>query len=103
MGLFKSATGSVGCLPVSRNSSLLTWGRAGSCTTGPAPEGGGMNMVERVSHATPGLGAKAFGKGTAASAPAAPASDKGPAATHKRLKTPATQHAFVANLAMIAL
>src|SRR5215213_8003342 len=42
MGLLRSATRSVGCLPVTRNSSFETYGRAGSCMTGPGPLGGGM-------------------------------------------------------------
>src|SRR6516164_7400973 len=43
MGLLRSATRSVGCRPVTRNSSFETYGRAGSCRTGPAPLAGEIN------------------------------------------------------------
>src|SRR5580765_3350479 len=86
MGLFRSATGSVGCRPVSRNSSLLTNGCARSCVTGPAPDCGGVKAVERVIHATPGLGAKALGKEAGATA-----ADEG---ATPRQSMPKTLHAF---------
>ena len=37
MGLSGAATAAVGCFPVTRNSSLETCGRVGSCITGPGP------------------------------------------------------------------
>src|SRR5437868_1645798 len=40
MGLFGSPTAIVGCRPVRRNSSLVTWGTVGSRATGPGPDGG---------------------------------------------------------------
>src|SRR5580700_1843039 len=43
IGLLRSATCSVGCLPDTRNSSFETYGRAGSCSTGPAPCAGAIN------------------------------------------------------------
>ena len=61
MGLFRSATRSVGCLPVTRNSSFETYGRAGSCSTGPGPLAGGMNKRLYAYQPTFGLGAKLGG------------------------------------------
>src|ERR1700694_4658029 len=52
MGLLRSATRSVGCFPVTRNSSFETYGRAGSCSTGPAPLAGGMNKRLYAYHPT---------------------------------------------------
>src|ERR1700681_548869 len=43
IGLVRSATRSVRCFPVTRNSSFETYGWAGSCSTGPGPLAGGMN------------------------------------------------------------
>jgi hypothetical protein len=50
MGLLRSATCSVGCRPLTRNSSFETNGRAGSCITGPAPCAGEMNSREYAYH-----------------------------------------------------
>src|SRR5258708_6449795 len=61
MGLLRSATRSVGCLPVTRNSSFETYGRAGSCCRGPAPLAGGMKMRLYAYHPTLELGAKLGG------------------------------------------
>src|ERR1700686_1842714 len=61
MGLLRSATRSVGCFPVTRNSSFETYGFAGSCRTGPAPLGGGMNRRLYAYHPTPASGAKLGG------------------------------------------
>src|SRR5436190_23964094 len=61
MGLSRSASCCVGCLPVARNSSFETYGCAGSCCTGPAPLAGGMNMRLYAYHPTLGLGAKSGG------------------------------------------
>src|SRR5438477_7107231 len=58
IGLLRSANCSVGCLPVTRNSSFETYGRAGSCSTGPAPLAGGMNWRLYAYHPIFGLGAK---------------------------------------------
>src|SRR5258708_40263750 len=52
MGLLRSATRWVGCLPVTRNSSLETYGRLESCTTGPGPLAGGMNKRLYAYHPT---------------------------------------------------
>src|SRR6266700_8226636 len=61
MGLLRSATRSVGCRPVTRNSSFVTYGRAGSCCTGPAPLAGGMNWRLYAYHPILELGAKLGG------------------------------------------
>src|ERR1700688_3833491 len=61
MGLLRSATRSVGCFPVTRNSSFETYGCAGSCCTGPAPLGGGMKRRLYAYHPIPALGAKLGG------------------------------------------
>src|SRR5438874_12770617 len=37
IGFVRSASCSLGCLPVTRNSSFETYGRSGSCCTGPGP------------------------------------------------------------------
>src|SRR5215467_3036903 len=66
MGLLRSATCWVGCLPDTRNSSFGTYGCAGSCCTGPAPLAGGMNMRLYAYHATLGLDAKLGGVPSAA-------------------------------------
>src|SRR5215467_9333669 len=58
MGVLRSASCSVGCLPVTRNSSFETNGCAGSCCTGPAPFAGGMNMRLYAYHPILALGAK---------------------------------------------
>src|SRR6267142_4545396 len=39
----RSANWSVGCRPVTRNSSFVTYGCVGSCCTGPGPLGGEIN------------------------------------------------------------
>src|SRR6266446_1581166 len=57
IGLLRSATRSVGCLPVTRNSSFETYGRAGSCCTGPAPRAGVINKRLYAYHPTLRLGA----------------------------------------------
>src|ERR1035438_6914882 len=61
IGLLRSATRWVGCLPVTRNSSFETYGRAGSCTTGPGPLAGGMNKRLYAYQPTLGSGAKLGG------------------------------------------
>src|ERR1700682_5941157 len=61
MGLLRSATRSVGCFPVTRNSSFETYGRVGSCITGPAPLAGGMNKRLYAYHPIPASGAKLGG------------------------------------------
>src|SRR4029453_5588192 len=66
MGLLRSATVWVGCLPDTRNSSFGTYGCARSCWTGPGPLAGGMNMRLYAYHATLGLGAKLGGVPSAA-------------------------------------
>src|SRR5436309_12369478 len=65
MGLLRSATRWVGCLPVTRNSSFGTYGCAGSCITGPAPLAGGMNRRLYAYHPTLALGAKLGGSAIA--------------------------------------
>src|SRR5216684_6492615 len=59
--LLRSANCSVGCLPVTRNSSFETYGCAGSCCTGPAPLAGGMNWRSYAYHPTLASGAKLGG------------------------------------------
>src|SRR5258706_3099528 len=61
MGLERSATGNVGCLPVMRNSLLLIVGWAGSSATGPAPLKGGFNPPNMTTQPTLGLGEKLGG------------------------------------------
>src|ERR1700716_3099224 len=61
MGLERSATGKVGCLPVRRNSLLLIVGWAGSSATGPAPLKGGFNPPKTTTQPTLGLGEKLGG------------------------------------------
>src|SRR6266567_5916708 len=61
MGLERSATGKVGCLPVMRNSLLLIVGWAGSSATGPAPLKGGFNPPNMTTQPTLGLGEKLGG------------------------------------------
>src|ERR1700688_4001699 len=61
IGVLRSARRSVGCLPVTRNSSFETYGRAGSCMTGPGPLAGGMNKRLYAYHPTLALGAKLGG------------------------------------------
>src|ERR1700681_3570282 len=61
MGLLRSATRSVGCFPVTRNSSFETYGRAGSCSTGPAPLAGGLNNRFYAYQPTPAWGPKVGG------------------------------------------
>src|SRR6266404_7073709 len=61
MGLLRSATRWVGCLPVTRNSSFETYGCAGSCCMGPTPLAGGMNMRLYAYHPIFGSGAKLGG------------------------------------------
>src|ERR1700730_12743323 len=73
IGLLRSASCAVGCLPVTRNSSFETYGCAGSCCTGPAPLAGRMNMRLYAYHPTLGLGAKLGGA---------------PSATAEKLKLP---------------
>src|SRR5437899_11231463 len=58
MGLLRSATRSVGCRPVTRNSSFETYGRARSCCRGPAPLVGGMERRLLAYHPIPEWGAK---------------------------------------------
>src|SRR5215469_14932406 len=58
MGLLRSASDWVGCLPVTRYSSLVTCGRDGSCRTGPGPLAGGMNVRLKEYQPISGLGAK---------------------------------------------
>src|SRR5882762_5081984 len=58
MGLLKSATGKVGCFPVSRKSLLVIVGWAGSSATGPAPLAGGFNPPGCETQPTPALGEK---------------------------------------------
>src|SRR5437588_7113430 len=65
MGLLRSATCWVGCLPVTRNSSFETYGCAGSCCTGPAPLAGGMNKRLYAYHPILGLCAKLGGSAIA--------------------------------------
>src|SRR5258705_12505345 len=61
MGLERSATGKVGCFPVTRNSLLLIVGWAGSSATGPAPLKGGFNPPKTTTQPTLGLGEKLGG------------------------------------------
>src|SRR5262245_54700234 len=87
MGLLRSATCWVGCLPDTRNSSFGTYGCAGSCCTGPAPLAGGMNMRLYAYHPTLGLGAK-LGGGPSAVAEKLPARHTATASA-PRVKFPA--------------
>src|SRR6266550_6393994 len=61
MGLERSATGNVGCFPVTRNSLLLIVGWAGSSATGPAPLKGGFNPPNMTTQPTLALGEKLGG------------------------------------------
>src|SRR5271170_149879 len=61
IGLLRSASCAVGCVPVTRNSSFETYGCAGSCCTGTAPLAGGMNMRLYAYHPTLGSDAKLGG------------------------------------------
>src|SRR3977135_41514 len=61
MGLLRSATRSVGCLPGTRNSSFETKGRAGSFLTGPSQLAGGMNKRLYAYHPILESGAKSGG------------------------------------------
>src|SRR4030095_9666193 len=61
MRLFGSPTAIVGCRPVLRNSSLVTWGWLGSSAMGPGPDGGGDHSAITEIQPTLGLGAKPVG------------------------------------------
>src|SRR6266566_10054085 len=61
MGLERSATGKVGCFPVTRYSLLLIVGWAGSSATGPAPLKGGFNPPNMTTQPTLALGEKLGG------------------------------------------
>src|SRR5215510_1847917 len=61
IGLLRSATGWVGCRPVTRNSSLVTCGRVGSCSTGPGPLAGGIHAREYANQLVLAVGAKLGG------------------------------------------
>src|SRR6266550_1285392 len=77
MGLERSATGNVGCFPVTRNSLLLIVGWAGSSATGPAPLKGGFNPPRTTTQPTLGLGEKLGGDAApSAGENAAPAQSK---------------------------
>src|SRR6516225_5484046 len=52
IGALRSASCSVGCRPVTRNSSFVTYGREASCCTWPAPLAGGMNWRLYAYHPT---------------------------------------------------
>src|SRR5260370_28648807 len=66
IGLLRSATGNVCCLPVRRKSSFVTRGCAGSSVMGPGPLGGRMNCPPSAIQPTLLLGENS---GTAAAAP----------------------------------
>src|SRR5215831_16946100 len=61
MGLLRSATGKVGCLPLTRKSSLEIVGCLGSSRKGPGPLAGGLNPPGAASQLTCGLGEKSGG------------------------------------------
>src|ERR1700751_4778778 len=65
IGLLRSASRWVGCLPVTRNSSFGTYGCAGSCRTGPAPLAGGMSRRLCANQPILGLSAKLGGSAIA--------------------------------------
>src|ERR1700704_5858883 len=76
MGLLGSPTAIVGCLPVLRNSSLVTWGRAGSRATGPGPDGGCVYSAITEIQPTLALGAKPVGIAVAVGEVVAPEQSK---------------------------
>src|SRR6478736_5185513 len=61
MGLLGSPTAIVGCRPVLRYSSFVTWGLVGSRATGPGPDGGGVYSAITEIQPTLALGAKSVG------------------------------------------
>src|SRR4030088_2336576 len=76
MGLFGSPTAIVGCRPVLRKSSLVTWGMVGSRATGPGPDGGWLYSAITEIQPTLALGAKSVGIADAAGKVAAPEQTK---------------------------
>src|SRR5438132_519105 len=76
MGLFGSPTAIVGCRPVLRKSSLVTWGTVGSRATGPGPPGGWVYSAITEIQPTLGLGAKPVGIADAAGKVVAPQQSK---------------------------
>src|SRR5580693_10655076 len=81
IGLFGSPTAMVGCRPVRRKSSLVTWGRVGSWATGPGPDGGWVYSAITEIQPTLALGAKSVGIAGAARKVAALEHSKLPKAT----------------------
>src|SRR5580700_5074824 len=79
MGLLRSATGKVGCLPLMRNSSLVTVGCAGSSLMGPAPLAGCLSPALTASQLTPPLAEKLGGA-------AAPSADENATTAERRPK-----------------
>src|SRR6266851_4652915 len=83
MGLERSATGNVGCLPVMRNSLLLIVGWAGSSATGPAPLNGGFNPPKTTTQPTLGLGEKLGGDAAPSAGESAAPTQSNPMLTDK--------------------